>query len=453
VRPVEVVRPSSVDEVVDIVDGARTRGLRASAVGAGPRLHGVGATDGIAIDLGRLTRIHDADPDRATVTVGAGITLAVLATRLAGFGLALPGPGDAGRRRVGDAVATGPRGAGPGFGGLGVHVVGVELVTADATVHRCSATEEPDLWQAGRLGLGALGAVTALSLRVVPGFAVRAVHAVTDLDGALAELDGPGGTRTAMVWDPATDVVRTTHTVPTDEDPRGNGRLARLAARAQVVPPGGAGGRHDVVDRAYRVLGAGGPERAPAVACAVASHRLGEALERLRTILGRGGPWVVGVCVAPADDVWLSPGYGRDSAHLVVAPAGRSRPGRAPTTGGQALEADEALADLGARPHWPTPHDRRAADLAALYPRWDDWHAVRTSVDPDGMWANPYLDRVLGDTVLGDTVLGDTVLGDTVLGDRVLGRPGPVTRAATGTDVRSGVRGGASGAAGTPPGP
>ncbi len=54
--------------------------------------------------------------------------------------------------------------------------------------------------------------------------------------------------------------------------------------------------------------------------------------------------------------------------------------------------------DYDGRPHWGKLHYQKASTLAPRYPRWDDFQAVRKRLDPDGRFANPYLDRVLGPT-------------------------------------------------------
>ena len=47
------------------------------------------------------------------------------------------------------------------------------------------------------------------------------------------------------------------------------------------------------------------------------------------------------------------------------------------------------------RPHWGKLHTRTAADLAPAYPRFADFVALRDRVDPDRLFTNAYLDRVL----------------------------------------------------------
>ena len=61
------------------------------------------------------------------------------------------------------------------------------------------------------------------------------------------------------------------------------------------------------------------------------------------------------------------------------------------------FRAVEAIMDeLGGRPHWGKRHFQTAATLRARYPRWDRFQAVRARLDPNGVFANDWTDRVLG---------------------------------------------------------
>ena len=48
------------------------------------------------------------------------------------------------------------------------------------------------------------------------------------------------------------------------------------------------------------------------------------------------------------------------------------------------------------RPYWGKIHFQDAASLAGLYPHFDDFLAVRDRLDPDRVFANRYLERILG---------------------------------------------------------
>jgi FAD/FMN-containing dehydrogenase len=93
---------------------------------------------------------------------------------------------------------------------------------------------------------------------------------------------------------------------------------------------------------------------------------------------------------APADDCWLSTSYGHDSTYLAFHVNAR--------TDHRAYfgTVERILRDHGGRPHWGKLHTRTAADLAPAFPRWADFAAVRDRVDPDRVFTNRHLDRVLG---------------------------------------------------------
>jgi FAD/FMN-containing dehydrogenase len=59
---------------------------------------------------------------------------------------------------------------------------------------------------------------------------------------------------------------------------------------------------------------------------------------------------------------------------------------------------ESIMRSLDGRPHWGKLHFRTADDLAPAYPEWEKFQVVRRKLDPNGVFANPYLDRVLGPT-------------------------------------------------------
>ena len=93
---------------------------------------------------------------------------------------------------------------------------------------------------------------------------------------------------------------------------------------------------------------------------------------------------------APADDIPLSTAHGRDSVYLAFHTNAQTDH-RAYFRGSRT-----SCGSYDGRPHWGKPHTRTAADLAPAYPRWQDFQAIRDRLDPDRVFTNPYLDRVLG---------------------------------------------------------
>ena len=185
---VTVARPASVAELAHVVGTAAAAGHRVKPIGAGHSFTAIGATDGVQLRLDRLAGIVHADRGTGLVTVLAGTTLHALSESLWQLGLSLTNLGDIDVQTVAGAISTGTHGTGARFGGLATQVRALELVLADGSVRRCSAEEDPDLFAAARIGLGALGVLATVTLQCEPAYALAAAEAPATLDDTL---DGP----------------------------------------------------------------------------------------------------------------------------------------------------------------------------------------------------------------------------------------------------------------------
>jgi L-gulono-1,4-lactone dehydrogenase len=116
------------------------------------------------------------------------------------------------------------------------------------------------------------------------------------------------------------------------------------------------------------------------------------ALTEVRTLIERSGwriSFPVEIRYAPADEAWLSTASGRDSVYLAFH-VNAQTDHTAYFTGVEAV-----LKGYDGRPHWGKLHTRSAADLAPAYPHFADFLALRDRLDPDRLFTNRYLDRVL----------------------------------------------------------
>src|SRR5919201_55377 len=96
--------------------------------------------------------------------VGAGITIHALNRRLAELDLALANLGDVDRQSIAGAIATATHGTGRRLSNISSQVEALELVTGDGSVVEVDGSD-PEMLRAARVGLGALGIVTAVTLR------------------------------------------------------------------------------------------------------------------------------------------------------------------------------------------------------------------------------------------------------------------------------------------------
>lgn len=415
--PVAVEHPSSVEQVADAVRRAAARGRRVKAVGSGHSFTGIALTDGVLLDLRRLSGLVSADPATGRVEVQAGMPLHRLNALLADAGLGLTNMGDIDRQTVAGALATGTHGTGRSSGALATQVVGLELVLADGSVVRCT---DGELFSAARMGLGALGVVTSVVLQAEPAFLLRADERPEPLDDVLDGFEELVGAHdhAELYWFPHTSTALVKRNDRVDGPARplsarrrlledevlSNGlfeltcRLGRRAPRA--VPSlnrvaARAFGARSYVDAAPAVFTSPRRVRFRETEWALPRAAVPDVLRELRDLPERLGlriSFPVEVRVCPADDVPLSTATGRDTGYV----AAHAYVGTPHEAWFRAV-SDVCLA-AGGRPHWGKEHDLSADDLRPRYPAFDAFVALRDRVDPEGRFGNTYLDRVLGPT-------------------------------------------------------
>ena len=255
-------QPRSEAEISAAVKDAAAAGLRVRALGSGHSFTPAAATSGVALDLSLWTGVTAADTRTGLVTVRSGTTLRALNAALAEIGLALVNLGDIDAQTIAGALATGTHGTGARLGGLATQVEALDLVLADGSLVSCSASARPELFAAARVGLGALGVVTAVTLRCVPSFTLAAderpmpVERVIEEFGALAAAND----HFEFYWFPygrQALVKRNNRVPPAGRGPGGTGR----GADAGVAPVLGVRGDGE---RRVRDAVPAGPGRAPA---------------------------------------------------------------------------------------------------------------------------------------------------------------------------------------------
>jgi L-gulono-1,4-lactone dehydrogenase len=413
-----VVHPDSTEAVAEAVRAAAAEGLTVKAVGAGHSFTAAAATEGVRLELDRLAGLVSVNASERLVTAQAGMPLRVLNRVLAQHGLAMPNLGDIDSQSIAGAISTGTHGTGATLGCLSTFVEALTLVTGSGAVLRCTASENPDVFAAARVGVGAVGVVTEVSLRCVDAFTLHAQERPERMADVLAGLDEHvnGNDHFEMYWFPYTDRVQTkrNNRVPANHRPLNRFRgwlddeflsntvlgaacrvgravpalvptITRIEARA-LSPRVYTAASHKVFCTPRRV-------RFVEMEYALPRAALPEAFATLRAVVDSLPVKVlfpVEIRVSAADDIWLSHGYGRDSAYIAI----HQYVGMPYEAYFRAFETVARAMD--GRPHWGKMHWRTAEDLRPAYPHFDDFLAVRDKVDPDRTFANPYTAQVFG---------------------------------------------------------
>ena len=420
-RPSRVVTPTDTDEVGVIVREVAERGGTIKTTGTAHSFTGIAVPEDVLLRPEGLSGVLDVDRDAMTATVRAGTPLHVLNAALTTAGLSLHNMGDIDRQTVSGATSTGTHGTGGVAASLAMQLSGLELVTGDGSVLRASRTENADVFAVARVGLGALGVLTELTFDVEPLGVLEANERTIPWDEALASYDEILATNhhADLYWFPHTDAVQVKTNNRLDADPSeaeplgrvrrwfddelvANGAFAVVNALGnrvpRLVPPLARLSASLLAERRYsdiphRVFTA--PRRVVfrEMEYAVPREAGMAALRAARALVEKEGwriSFPVEIRYAPADDIALSTASGRDSVYLAF----HVNRGTDHTAYFHGVERIMRAHD--GRPHWGKLHTRTAADLAPAYPRWEEFQAVRDRLDPDRVFANDHLRRILG---------------------------------------------------------
>jgi FAD-linked oxidoreductase len=384
--------------------------------GTGHSFTPLNASEGVLIDLSAFDGLKSADTTQQTATLAATTPLWRIGPLLHARGLGLKNMGDIDRQTLAGVVGTGTHGTGRTLRNFSAEVSGFRLVLASGEVVHCSATENAEIFNAGRTSLGALGVMTEITMNVRPAYKLIEQNFLLPMEELFRKLDElvANNRHFEFFWFPYADTAICKSLNETDEpapDPRtaeemyARGEKGTADARAfglinEVLPytpfllgsahrlfsrlmpgPGKVRWSHEIFpsprttrfnEMEYALPYANGPDT------------LREVVETIRKRRINTGFPIEYRSVA-ADDVWMSPFYGRESATIAVHQYYRVDTKRL-------FDACETIfRSQQGRPHWGKRHTRNAAELGELYPKFEDFRAVRRRLDPKGKFLNPHL--------------------------------------------------------------
>ena len=417
-QPREIFAPRSEDELAAIVARAATEGRRLKVMGAGHSFTAIAVTPDFHVTIHALDQLHRVDTSTGLVTVGAGITLKKLNRELDRCGLALTNMGDIDKQSIAGAVSTGTHGTGLAHGGIATQVRGLRMLTSNGDVVDIDTTHEPELFRCARIGLGALGIITRVTLQAVPSFRIHAVESSHSLDEVLESWPDtirtndhaefffmPGGRNAARKINNRTDkpiAPLSRRRYVADKlvaENIGFGVINRVARRFPRAAPTAAkllnGGEmnRDYVDVSYKVFTTPRWVHFYESEWSVPLDSLVSAVREINAFartLGKPVTFPIEVRCAAADDIPLSTANGSDRGYI-AAHVFWGTPYDEYFNGLWSI-----VREFDGRPHWGKMHSETAELLAPLYPEWDRFQAVRRLADPEGRLTNSYLDRVLG---------------------------------------------------------
>ena len=379
--------PRTEEEALALVRRAAGEGVPMRVAATGHSFTPIVETSGLLLDLSALSGIVSVDGERQRVVALAGTPIHSFYEPLWDAGLALINQGDIDTQQIAGAVATATHGSGTRFMSLSGVVRAARLLTAGGEMMDI-AEDTPELLRAVQVAVGMLGVMTRLELQVTGAYRLsEQVHlwpwaeVMERWDELVCEHRHFG-----FFW------------LPTEE----SGELYNLSSHGQSMadkcyvkiydealpdePDDATPGQR--VDRCYRIYPMVYDPNFHELEYFVPLKHGADALAALRELMLRSLPaslYPMEVRTVGPDDAYLSPNYGTATAVISVS----GQPGT--DYWGYLRSVDALLAEFDARVHWGKLHFLTPERLHALYPKADDFIAIRRELDPHGLFLNQHL--------------------------------------------------------------
>ncbi|NNH79160.1 FAD-binding protein [Acinetobacter sp. ANC 5380] len=402
----EIFKPRQINELKKLLKShAHIR-----AVGAGHSFSALVKTDAVMINLDRFKGVVAFDEDQTQCTVQAGTRLYDLGEYLAPINQALPNQGDIDQQSLAGAISTGTHGTGINLPCLSAFVEGFELLTADGELLQCDRQQNTEIFQAGRVALGSLGILTKITLQNRPRYKLKEQIRLCLLQEVFANIDQwKHQHRHIEFWAflhsdqvmlktldetdeaiqprqdawPSEDALLTLCSELTRRLPATNPYLQKLLS-VFVKPT-------CYVDWSNQIFPTPRNTKFNEMEYQLPVEQGLQCLEEvLHTLRKHQVPmfFPIEFRYVKGDDIWLSPFYGRDSVSISIHQFHK-----------QDYHAvfdlvEPILQKYQGRPHWGKLHSMTAALLRDLYPKWDDFMALRQQLDPNQKWFNPHLKQL-----------------------------------------------------------
>jgi xylitol oxidase len=399
-RAERVHRPSTLEEVQEIVSRAR----HVRVLGSRHSFNAIGDSEEL-LSLDGLPADVVIDHAAGTVSFGAALRYGELAAALEPEGLAVHNLASLPHISVAGAVATATHGSGDANGNLATAVAALEIVTSDGEI--VTAARGDGDFDGLVVGLGALGAVTRLTLDVEPAYEVRQrVFENLGWDALFEHFDEIyacgysvsvftlWGESCYQVWvksrgdDPAQPdlfgaraATSNLHPIPGQDPINCTQQLGTPGPWSDRLPHfrmGFTPSSGEELQSEYLV------PRAHAVA----------AIQALRPLADPMRPLLQGaeIRTVAGDRLWMSGQYGCDTVGIHLTWKREQE-----AVERLLVDIEAALEPFDARPHWGKVFVAGAAAIGPRYERLGDFTRLAERLDPRGAFRNAWLTRnVLG---------------------------------------------------------
>lgn len=184
-RPELYLRPQSSEEIQKIITLARRCRRRITVVGSAHSPSDLTCTSSWMVNLDDYNRVLSVDASQGIVVMQSGIRLHTLKEKLREHGLAMANLGSIDSQSIAGAISTATHGSSLRHGLLTESVLALRIMLANGRTVFCSADQNPDLFRAALVSLGALGIIVEVTFQAVPAFDIEWHQSLQSLDSVL----------------------------------------------------------------------------------------------------------------------------------------------------------------------------------------------------------------------------------------------------------------------------
>ena len=161
--------PETINELKQLVSKAYQDGTHIRPVGSALSPNGLAFDSRGMVSLSNLDKIIDIDKENMTVTVEAGARVSQVLDALRPHGLTLPNLASIAEQQIGGFVSVGAHGTGAAIPPCDEFVEELTIVTpSNHGVIKMTEESHGNLFKMARLGLGGLGILSEVTLKVIP---------------------------------------------------------------------------------------------------------------------------------------------------------------------------------------------------------------------------------------------------------------------------------------------
>ncbi len=410
--PASIALPNTEEAIQQLVVQAKKEHKHIRMIGTGHSFTPLCRTDEVLLSMDNYQGLVSVDKTTNRVTVKAGTKLHRLGELLYKQGLAMENMGDIDRQSIAGTISTGTHGTGTAFGTISTQVKAIRFVNGLGEIVDCSEEQQPGLFKAAQVSLGALGVITQITLQCVPAYKLELINEKKKLSEVLnnyAQIN-QSNRNFEFYWFPNTEYVmtKTSNLADGKADKTGlptffqeylleNMAFKLLCEYAHLFPSKNKWvsdftaqvvGTSRKVFHSHKVYATPRLVKFNEMEYNVPIDAYEEVMkEVVKCIDQHNFPvhFPIENRFVKKDDIYLSPAYGRDSAYIACH-VYYKKPYEAYF---KALE--DIFKAYDGRPHWGKLHTLEAGELAKRYPRFDDFLQHRAQQDPHQIFISSYL--------------------------------------------------------------